>query len=53
MKLLLKVLDLVSLLLLILAVLGVLVFNFILLMAHAGYLQADKTFCMCVCSSSS
>ena len=46
------VLDLVSLLLLFLAVLGVMVFNFILLMAHAGYLQADKTFCMCVCSSS-
>ena len=49
-KLLWKVLVLVSLLLF-LTVLGVLFFNFILLMAHAGYLQADKTLCMCACSS--
>ena len=52
MKLLLMVLVLVPLLLF-LAVLGVLFFNFILLMAHAGYLQAGKTLFMCACSSSS
>ena len=39
-------------LLLFLAVLGVLLFNFILFMAHEGYLQADKTLSMCFCSSS-
>ena len=47
------VLDLVSLLLLFLGFPGVLVFNFMLLIAHAGYLQDHKTFYMCVCSSSS
>ena len=52
MTLLLMVLVLVPLLLF-LAVLGILFFNFILLMAHAGYLQACNTLCMCVCSSSS
>ena len=52
MTLLLMVLVLVPLLLF-LAVLEVLFFNFILLMAHAGYLQADKTLFTCVCSSSS
>ena len=51
MKLLLMVLVLLSLVLF-LAVHGVLFFNFILLMAQAGYLQADKTLYMCVCSSS-
>ena len=33
-------------------VFGVLVFTFILLMAHAGYLQVVKALCICVCSSS-
>ena len=52
MTLLLMVLVLVPLLLFF-AVLGILFFNFILLMAHAGYLQACNTLCMCVYSSSS
>ena len=37
----------------VLAVLEVLVFNFIPIMAHVGYFQDDRTFCVCVCSSSS
>ena len=52
MKGLLMVLVLVPLLLF-LVVLGVLFLTFMLLMALAGYLQADKTLFMCVCSSSS
>ena len=40
-------------LLLLLDVFGVLFFNFILFMAHDGYLQADKTVSMCINSSSS
>ena len=51
MTLLLKVL--VLFLVLFLTVLGVLFFNFILLMANAGYLQACNTLCMGVFSSSS
>ena len=51
MELLLMLLPLL-LLLLLLDVFGVLFFNFILFMAHDGYLQADKTLSMHVNSSS-